>query len=67
MTRSIEFLLHRAYEHFVSTAGAVVMTVLLLVSVDARAASHATLKPSVSILVPTVEVLVPSVTIEAIE
>ena len=66
MTRSIEFLLHRAYEHLVSSAGAIVMTVLLLVSVDARAASHATLKPSVSILVPTVEVLVPSVTIEAI-
>ncbi|HKU88535.1 MAG TPA: hypothetical protein VJP84_01990 [Steroidobacteraceae bacterium] len=67
MTRSIEFLLHRAYEQLVSTAGAVVMTILLLVSVDARAASHGTLKPSVSILVPTVTVLVPSVTIEAIE
>lgn len=67
MTRSIEFLMHRAYEHFVSSAGAIVMTVLLLVSVDARAANHATLTPSVSILVPTVEVLVPTVTIEAVE
>ena len=67
MTRSIEFLLHRAYEHFVSSAGAILITVLLLVSVDARAANHGTLKPSVSILVPTVTVLVPSVTIEAID
>jgi hypothetical protein len=67
MTRSIEFLLHRAYEHFVSSAGAIVITVLLLVSVDARAASHAAPTPSVSILVPTVEVLVPTVTIEAVD
>ena len=67
MTRSIEFLLHRAYEHFVSSAGAIVITVLLLVSVDARAANHATLTPSVSILVPTVTVLVPTVTIEAMD
>lgn len=67
MTRSIEFLLHRAYEHFVSSAGAIVMTVLLLVSVDARAANRATLTPSVSILVPTVTVLVPTVTIEAVD
>jgi hypothetical protein len=66
MTRSIEFLLHRAYEHFVSSAGAVLITVLLLVSVDARAANHATLTPSVSILVPTVELLVPTVTIEQV-
>jgi len=67
MTRSINNLLHRASEHVVSTAGAIVMTLLLLVSVDARAANHTALKPSVSILVPTVTVLVPSVTIEAIE
>jgi hypothetical protein len=66
MTRSIEFLLHRAYEHFVSSAGAILITVLLLVSVDARAANHATLTPSVSILVPTVELLVPTVTIEQV-
>jgi hypothetical protein len=66
MTRSIEFLLHRAYEHFVSSAGAVLITVLMLVSVDARAANHAALTPSVSILVPTVELLVPTVTIEQV-
>ena len=66
MTRSIEFLLHRAYEHFVSSAGAILVTVLLLVSVDARAANHAALTPSVSILVPTVELLVPTVTIEQV-
>jgi len=67
MTRSIEFLLHRAYEHFVSSAGAILITVLLLVSVDARAANHAALTPSVSILVPSVEVLVPTVTLEQVE
>jgi hypothetical protein len=67
MTRSIEFLMHRAYEHFVSSAGAIVITILLLVSVDARAANHGTLTPSVSILVPTVTVLVPTVTIEPVE
>lgn len=66
MTRSIEFLLHRAYEHFVSSAGAIVMTVLLLASVDARAANHAAPTASVSILVPTVTVLVPTVTIEEV-
>ena len=67
MTRSIAYLLHRASEHLVSSAGAIVMTVLLLVSVDARAANHAALTPSVSILVPTVTALVPTVTIEAVE
>jgi hypothetical protein len=66
MTRSIEFLLHRAYEHLVSSAGAIVITLLLLLSVDARAANHVTLTPSVSILVPTVTVLVPTVTIEEV-
>jgi len=49
MTRSINNLLHRASEHVVSTAGAIVMTLLLLVSVDARAANHTALKPSVTI------------------
>lgn len=67
MTRSIEFLMHRAYEHFVSSAGAILITVLLLVSVDARAANHAAPTPSVSILVPTVTVLVPTVTVEAVD
>lgn len=67
MTRSLKYLLHRASEHLVSSAGAIAMTLLLLVSVDARAANHGTLKPSVSILVPTVTVLVPSVTVEAID
>jgi hypothetical protein len=66
MTRSIEYLLHRAYEHFVSSARAIVITVLLLISVDARAANHAAPTPSVSILVPTVTVLVPTVTIEEV-
>jgi hypothetical protein len=66
MTRSIDYLLHRAYEHFVSSAGAILITVLLLVSVDARATNHAAPTPSVSILVPSVTVLVPTVTIEVV-
>jgi hypothetical protein len=66
MTRSIEFLLRRAYEHFVSCAGAILMTTLLLVTVDARAANCVAPTPSVSIQVPTVEVLVPTVTIEQV-
>jgi hypothetical protein len=54
-------MLRRAYEHFVSSLGAVVLTTLLLVSVDSRAAGmHNTLTPSVTILVPTV-------TIEAVD
>ena len=61
MTRSYsnEFMLRRAYESLVSSLGAIALTALLLVSVDARAATNA-LKPSVTILVPTV-------TIEAVD
>jgi len=65
MTTKFAFLLRRAYEHLVASVGALAVTALILVSVDARAASHA-LKPSVTVLVPTVTVLVPSVTIEAL-
>ena len=66
MTSHIAFLLRRAYEHTVASVGALVLTALLLVTVDARAATPHSLKPSVTVLVPTVEVLVPSVTIEAL-
>ena len=56
MTHSNYFLLRRAYEHFVASVGALALTALLLVSVDARAATHHALKPSVTILVPTVTI-----------
>ena len=56
-----KFMLRRAYEHFVSSLGALAATSLLLVSVNAHAtAPKSELKPSVTILVPTV-------TIEAVE
>ena len=67
MTSHIAFLLRRAYEHFVASVGAIALTALLLVTVDARAAAAHSLKPNVEVLVPTVTVLVPSVTIEAVE
>jgi hypothetical protein len=66
MTTKFAFLLRRAYEHLVASVGAIALTALLLVSVDARAATTRSLTPSVTVLVPTVTVLVPSVTIEAL-
>lgn len=66
MTRSTIGFLHRAYEHAVSGAGALAITLLLLVTVNAQAATPRK-TPSVSVLVPTVTVLVPSVTIEVVE
>jgi len=66
MTRLASEFLRHTYEHVVSGAGALVVTLLLLVTVNAQAAvPHKT--PSVSVLVPTVTVLVPSVTIEVVE
>ena len=61
MTRSSSaFLLRRAYEHLIAGAGAVALTMVLLLSVDARADndSHSSrsVVPSVTILVPTVEI-----------
>ena len=57
MTRSSSaFLLRRAYEHLIAGAGAVALTMLLLLSVEARADSHRSVTPSVTILVPTVEI-----------
>jgi hypothetical protein len=57
MTRlNFDFMLRRAYEHFVASAGAIAVTVLLLMSVDARAETHRSLTPSVTILVPTVAI-----------
>jgi len=67
MTRSTSYFLLRAYEHVVSVAGALAITLLLLVTVNAHAETPNKLTPSVSVLVPTVTVLVPSVTIEVVE
>ena len=56
MTRmSSAFLLRRAYEHLTASAGAVALTVLALMAVDASAHNR-TLTPSVTIQVPTVEI-----------
>jgi uncharacterized membrane protein YjjB (DUF3815 family) len=64
---NISFLVRRAFERLVASVAAITLTAMLLVSVDARAATHRTLTPSVTVLVPTVTVLVPSVTIEALD
>jgi len=51
------FLLRRAYEHLTAGAGALVLTTLLLVTLNtAHAAAPRDVTPSVSILVPTVTI-----------
>jgi len=67
MTRITSGFLRRTYEHLVSGAGALAITLLLLVTVNAHAETSHRLTPSVSVLVPTVTILVPSVTIEVVE
>jgi len=52
-------MLRRVYQHVVAGAGALVLTSLVLFSVETHAATKVN-KPSVTILVPTV-------TIEAVE
>jgi uncharacterized membrane protein YjjB (DUF3815 family) len=64
---NFSLLVRRAFERLVASVAALTLTALLLVSVDARAATHRKLTPSVTVLVPTVTVLVPSVTIEALD
>jgi hypothetical protein len=66
MTRNIPYLMRRAVERLVASVAAIALTAMLLVSVDARAATPRDLTPSVEVLVPTVTVLVPTVTIEAV-
>ena len=57
MTRSnISYLLRRASQHLVAGAGALVLTALVLFSVETHAATQRTLTPSVTILVPTVTI-----------
>jgi hypothetical protein len=53
---SFDFLLRRAYEHFTASAAAIAITALLLLSVNAEAASYTAAKPTVTILVPTVTI-----------
>jgi hypothetical protein len=65
MTRSnsSEFMLRRAYEHFVSSVGAITVTSLLLAGVNAQA----TQAPQTRSVKPSVTILVPTVTIETVE
>ena len=61
MTRSNSFyMLRRVYQHIIAGAGALVLTSLVLFSVETHAATQTSVKPSVTILVPTV-------TIEAVD
>jgi hypothetical protein len=53
---SLAYLLHRAHEHLIASAAAVAITVGMLLSVNAHAATHASLTPSVTILVPSVTI-----------
>jgi hypothetical protein len=48
--------LHRAHEHVIASAAAVAVTVAMLLSVNAHAANHTSVTPSVTILVPTVTI-----------
>ena len=57
MTRSnSKFMLRRAYEHLIAGIGALVLTALVLFSVETHAATPRSLTPSVTILVPTVTI-----------
>jgi hypothetical protein len=57
MTRTnSSYLLRRACEHVTASVAALAITALLLVSVNAEAASQFSSKPSVTILVPTVTI-----------
>ena len=65
MTRHTTSLLRRAYEHAVTGAGAIAVTVLLTLTVNAHAANpQRSAAPGVT---PSVTILVPTVTIEAVE
>jgi len=57
MTRfNSAFLFRRAYEHLTAGAAALLLTALLLVTLDARAAAPRSVTASVTILVPTVTI-----------
>jgi len=66
MTRSISvFMLRRAYEHVVSSLGALAVTALMVASVNAQASHPRT--ETISAVTPSVTILVPTVTIEPVE
>jgi hypothetical protein len=66
MTRSNSvFMLRRAYEHVVSSLGALAVTALMVASVNAQAADPRV--ETASAVTPSVTILVPSVTIEPVE
>jgi hypothetical protein len=54
-TSNFALVLRRAHEHLIASAAAIALTAILLVSVNAHAATRA-LTPSVTILVPTVTI-----------
>ena len=57
MTRTnMNFLLRRAYEHFVAGVAAITVTTVLLLGMSAHADARTPAKPSVTILVPTVTI-----------
>jgi len=66
MTRTNSvFMLRRAYEHVVSSLGALAVTALMVASVNAQAANPRV--ETASTVTPTVTILVPTVTIEPVE
>jgi hypothetical protein len=57
MTRSnFASVLRRAHEHLIASVAAIAITAAMLVSVNAHAATHSSLTPSVTILVPSVTI-----------
>jgi hypothetical protein len=53
---SLAYLLHRAHEHLIASVAAIAITTVMLLSVNAHAATHGSLTPSVTILVPSVTI-----------
>lgn len=53
---SLAYLLHRAHEHLIASVGAIAITAVMLLSVNAHASSNSSLTPSVTILVPSVTI-----------
>jgi len=53
---SLAYLLHRAHEHVIASVAAIAITAVMLLSVNAHAASRGSVTPSVTILVPSVTI-----------
>ena len=57
MTRSnFAPMLRRVHERLIASVAAIAITAAMLVSVNAHAATHSSLTPSVTILVPSVTI-----------